>query len=115
MNQQNQSDNAILQELGRRLSSLRLNQNLTQMDLARQSGLSRQTIQRAESGEPIQTLSLVKLLRVLNHLEGIHALLPEPVASPIQQLKSKSSVRQRASKKKPPTTPSKPWVWGEDK
>ncbi len=115
MKHKNESDSAILRELGQKVVTLRLNQNKTQMELAQQSGLSRQTIQRAESGEPIQTLSLVKLLRALNHLDGIHALLPEPVVSPIQQLKSRSAARQRASRKKPSTTPSKPWSWGEDK
>lgn len=115
MNNQTLSDEAILKELGRKITVLRLNQNKTQMQLAKESGLSRQTVQRAEMGEAIQTLSLVRLLRALQHLDGVDALLPEAIVSPIQQLKSKTLNRKRASRKKPSNTPSEPWVWGDEK
>lgn len=41
------SDEAFLRELGRRLTSLRLEQNLTQALLAERAGVSKRTLQAA--------------------------------------------------------------------
>jgi putative transcriptional regulator len=105
------SDAAILQELGRRLAQYRLNQNLTQEALAHEAGISLRTLTRIEGGEPSQTSNVLRVLRVLGLLDNLEALVPAPAVSPIEQLKLKGRVRQRASSPAPVRV-AEPWVWG---
>jgi len=104
----------IRQELGKRLKSERLNQNITQAVLAKQAGISRRTLVGAERGEPFTIDTLLSILRALNRLEQIDLFLPEPEISPIQLSKLKGKKRQKASGTftypKPRNTP---WVWKE--
>lgn len=91
------SDNAIMNEFGLRVSRYRLNKNMTQSALAVEAGVSTPTVQRAESGASIQLVKLIRILRALNLIENIEALIPELSVSPLQQLKIKGKTRQRAS------------------
>jgi transcriptional regulator with XRE-family HTH domain len=104
------SDTSVLLELGQRLAQYRLNRNLTQQALAREAGISLRTLNRIESGEPSQTANLIRLLRVLGLLDNLEALVPEAPVSPMQQLKLKGKVRQRASSSSPAQV-SEPWSW----
>jgi len=57
------SDEALLQELGRRIARLRLERNLSQAQLAEQAGISKRTLEGLEAGAAATQLSL--FLRVL--------------------------------------------------
>ncbi|MDY6982675.1 MAG: helix-turn-helix transcriptional regulator [Pseudomonadota bacterium] len=105
------SDEAVLQELGRRLAQYRLNLNLTQQALAREAGISLRTLNRIECGEPSQTANVVRVLRALGLLGNVEALVPEAPASPIQQLKLKGRARKRASSARRATQAAEPWSW----
>jgi putative transcriptional regulator len=105
------SDASVLLELGQRLAQYRLNRNMTQQALAREAGISLRTLNRIESGEPSQTANLIRLLRVLGLLDNLEALVPEAPVSPMQQLKLKGKVRQRASSSSAPAQVAEPWVW----
>jgi transcriptional regulator with XRE-family HTH domain len=105
------SDAAVLKELGNRLAQYRLNQNLTQEALAYEAGISLRTLTRIENGAPSQTSNLLRVLRVLGLLDNLDALVPAPAVSPIEQLKLKGKVRQRASSPAPAHV-AEPWVWG---
>jgi putative transcriptional regulator len=105
------SDTAVLQELGKRLAQYRLNQNLTQEALAHEAGISLRTLTRIESGAPSQTSNVLRVLRVLGLLDNLEALVPAPAVSPIEQLKLKGRVRQRASSSAPARV-AEPWAWG---
>jgi transcriptional regulator with XRE-family HTH domain len=110
------SDEAVLRELGQRLAAARLQQNLTQMQLAEQAGISKSTLQRLESGEAATQLSgFVRVCRALGLLEQFETLVPEPVPSPMAQLKLQGRQRQRASSSKAahPHRTGKKWTWGE--
>lgn len=107
-------DNIILTELGSRIKRNRLNKNISQQELARQSGVSYKTITRLESGQSVQLLSLLKILRALSLLQNLDALLPEIHESPIQKLEMKGKTRKKAYPKKKDDAKNK-WVWGEDK
>jgi transcriptional regulator with XRE-family HTH domain len=108
------TDQAILGELGERLASTRVQLNLTQADLAEQAGVAKRTIERLESGQAATQLSgFLRVCRVLGLLERLEAFIPEPVPSPIAQLKQKSRQRQRASGKKSVPRQSRKWTWGE--
>ena len=51
------TDAAVLTEIGRRLARVRLEKNLTQVQLAEQAGVSKSTVQRLESGDVSPQLS----------------------------------------------------------
>ena len=90
------TDAEILRELGSRLRSYRLQQNLGIADVARQAGLNRNTILNAEAGKNPRLGTVVRLLRVYGRLEAFDAFLPPPTISPLQLLRTKGRVRQRA-------------------
>jgi len=108
-----QSDNAILAELGSRLSSLRVSQNMTQASLAREAGISKRTLERIEAGQSAQITNFVRVLRVLNVLDRLETLLPRPETGPMDLLKSSGKTPQRASRRGT-TKEIQPWQWGDD-
>ena len=109
------SDDALLKELGGRIARYRLNMNLTQEALAKEAGLSERTIIRVEHGDSTQAANLFRILRALRLVENMEALIPEPVASPIQQLKRQGKQRRRASPRSATPKSKKPWSWGDER
>jgi len=110
------TDTAILTEMGRRLARLRLERNLTQVQLAEQAGVAKSTVQRLESGGVSPQLSgFIRVCRVLDLLERFDLLVPEPVPSPVEQLKLGGKRRRRASATKAPSPAPKRWQWGDEK
>lgn len=108
------TDAATLAELGRRIELLRLERNLTQDGLATEAGVGRATVQRLERGESVQLGSLLGILRALGLLEGLNALVPEPLPNPVEQLELQRGRRRRASPRREPEPPARPWSWGDD-
>lgn len=107
-------DGALLQEMGRRLSRRRLELNLTQEEVAREAGVSKRTVERLEAGHSTQLTLFLRIIRVLDLLDRLDLLLPEPVTSPIELLDFRGRERKRATGEREPSTPSAPWRWGED-
>jgi transcriptional regulator with XRE-family HTH domain len=106
------SDQAILRELGERLTRTRLDLNLTQAALAEQSGVSKRTIERLESGQAATQLSsFLRVCRTLGLIERFEMLVPELAPSPMAQLKQLGHKRQRATGST--TRPAEKWTWGE--
>jgi len=109
------SDQVILGELGGRLARARLERNLTQAQLAAQAGVSKNTVQRLESGSVATQLSgFIRVCRALNLVERFDLLVPEPVLSPIEQLKLRGRRRQRASTRRKAKAPTRKWQWGDE-
>ncbi len=107
-------DEALLLELGRRLTAVRLAQNLTQAALAERAGVAKRTVERLESGAVATQLSgFLRVCRALNLLEGLEALVPESGASPIAQLKLQGVQRKRASKAQAAKARKEKWTWGD--
>ena len=110
------TDAAVLTEIGRRLARVRLEKNLTQVQLAEQAGVSKSTVQRLESGDVSPQLSgFIRVCRVLDLIERLDLLVPEPVPSPVEQLKLGGKRRKRASKAKVPKPSPKKWQWRDEK
>lgn len=110
----NLTDQAVLQELGKRLTALRIGRNLTQAALAEQAGMAKRTVERMESGQvALQLSSFVRVCRVLGLLEQFESLVPEQVPSPMAQLKLQGRTRQRVSSRAVATDTSKKWTWDE--
>ena len=108
------SDEAILKELGNRIAQTRLNQNITQSALSEEAGISLPTEQRAEHGHPVQTTTLIRILRALGLAENLESLIPPPAISPVQQLKIQGKRRKRASSGSVRSQDEAPWSWGDD-
>ncbi|MEO8459952.1 MAG: helix-turn-helix transcriptional regulator [Dokdonella sp.] len=109
------TDSSILSEVGTRLARLRLEKNLTQIELARQAGVGVRTVQRLETGAVATQLSgLLRICRALGIVERFDALIPQSAASPIAELKRQGRKRQRASGSSPPPRDTGKWTWGED-
>ncbi len=108
------SDSAVLEEVGRRLARTRLERNLSQEQLARESGVSKATVERLEAGAPIKSTSLIRVLRALDRLETLDRLLPEPLPSPVERLKLQGRRRQRAGIARRSDGELGPWRWGDE-
>lgn len=109
------TDDAVLVELGGRLARIRLERNLTQAQLAEQAGISKRTVERLETGAVATQLSgFLRVCRVLEVLERFDALVPEPVPSPVAQLKLQGRQRRRASTLKTGKPSARKWQWGDE-
>jgi putative transcriptional regulator len=111
------TDDAVLEELGRRLARTRLERNLTQAQLAHEAGLAPLTVLRLERGEAVRLPSLVRILRALGLLEALDGLIPEPAPSPIERVKLQGRRRQRASgaRATPRRAAEGAWRWGDER
>ena len=110
------TDNAIMEELGRRLRQARLARNVSQGALAEEAGVARFTLQRIEEGRSTSTANLIKLLRALDLLEGLDGLVPEGIGRPVDQVRRRSESRQRAGspRKRPRRKEGDQWQWGDE-
>ena len=108
------SDDAVLAEIGKRIADRRVDLQLTQAAVAEQAGIAKRTLERMEAGHSSQLSSLVRLLRVLDGLPGLDSLVPETGLRPMDLLKRKGKVRQRASGRRAAKAPGTPWSWDED-
>jgi len=95
------NDTAILEELGHRIQRERLNQNMSQADMALKAGVSRRAYQNLEVGLACALPLLIRVLRALNKLDMLDFFLPEPGPSPIQLAKLKGRLRARSSRHRP--------------
>ncbi len=91
------TDDAVLAELGARIASRRVELQLTQAAVAEQAGIAKRTLERMEAGQTSQLGTLVRVLRVLDAASGLDNLIPESGPRPMDLLKQKGKVRQRAS------------------
>lgn len=108
------TDDAILSEIGARIAARRVDLQLTQAAAAEQAGIAKRTLERMEAGHSSQLSSLVRVLRVLDALPGLDNLVPEIGPRPMDLLKRKGKVRQRASGQRAMKAPGKPWSWDDD-
>lgn len=110
------TDQAVVAEIGRRVAAHRVAMRLNQNDLAQRAGVGRSTVQRIESGESIQLLSLVKILRALGRMEGVDALLPPSLRTPLLDLERERNRRRRVRRKAKEAVPGdgEAWAWGDE-
>lgn len=107
------TDDAVLAELGARIAGRRVELQLTQADVAEQAGIAKRTLERMEAGQTSQLGTLVRVLRVLDAASGLDNLIPESGPRPMDLLKQKGKVRQRASGKRAAKAAGTPWRWDE--
>ena len=109
------SDDAVLEELGRRLVRRRLALRFSQAELAEQAGLGKRTVERIEAGESAQLISLIRVLRVLDLLPALDAMIPVETVRPMALLKQGGKLPKRVRKRDSESRveEDKPWSWGE--
>lgn len=98
----NLSDQDLLEKIGIRLKTLRLQANVSQQHIADQNGMSRSSIVDMEKGKNFTIQSLIAYLRTINQLQMLNTFFEEienPI-SPVELLKLQNKLKkQRASKK----------------
>lgn len=116
------SDDAILTELGRRLSRYRIDARMTQQALADRAGISKSTLERIEAGAPSQLPNLIRVLRALDMLPALDHAIPPPAPRPMELLRNQHKAPQRVRKTRSQTSASAgdtatstPWVWGDER
>jgi transcriptional regulator with XRE-family HTH domain len=109
------TDSAVLAELGARLRNARLERNLSQAALAEAAGIGRVTLQRIEEGASGASLpSLIRILRALDLSEGLNRLVPEVAPSPLEEVRRRGR-RRRAGSPRPRGDEGPPsWRWGDE-
>lgn len=107
------NDEAVLAELGARLSRRRIDLQLTQAELARESGVSKRTVERIEAGASAQMASMIRILRVLDLLAGMDRFIPPAGPRPMELIKNKGRSRRRASSGRKDGGRDEPWNWKE--
>lgn len=86
----------LLAEFGDNVKRLRLDRNMTQMELARQAAISRTALVNLESGAGATLNTLVRVLRVLDRVQWLATLAPQVRVSPVDVMRL-GHQRQRAS------------------
>ena len=107
------TDDAVLAELGSRIAARRIELQLTQAAVAEQAGIAKRTLERMEAGQTSQLATLVRVLRVLEVASGLDSLIPESGPRPMDLVKRKGKVRQRASGQRAAKASGKSWSWDE--
>ncbi len=96
------SDIAIQQQIGKKLKSARLRQNITQAHLATDAQVSLSSIKKIEKGEISSFDAFIRVLRTLGKLDFMLPLVEEEQMSPNEYYEfvnaAKKKVRKRASK-----------------
>ncbi len=115
------TDDAILAEIGGRIARRRLELQLTQSELAEQAGIGKRTLERIEAGASAQLSNIIRLFRVLDLIDGLDTVVPDAQQRPMELLKRKGKVRQRASKPRDAKASTnqiaepQPWSWDDDR
>jgi transcriptional regulator with XRE-family HTH domain len=101
------SDQALAEFIGQFIRSKRMEQNITQAQLAKDAGISRSTLVLLEKGETASLGTLLQVLRMLNQLHVLAAFEITPVISPLllakEEMKKRQRVRTKPSSKQPKT------------
>ena len=103
----------IERELCERVDQIPLARNVTQKQLAEQTGLSKRTIERFAKGEGTSLDTFIRNLQALNIAQNLFAILPDPSVRPVERIERGGQERQRA---RPDVSPDDEgeWEWGDD-
>jgi len=103
------SDKVLVESIGKFVQHHRLNQNKTQIDVAKAANISRSTLSLLERGEKIALNTLIQVLRVLDLLYVMDGFKIKNEISPIEYAKLQKKKRQRARNKDKNSTDDLGW------
>ena len=99
--------------LAGQLKKIRLTRNLTQAQLAKESGISLATIKRLENGQTITLNTFIRILIALDLQHNLATLLPDPAIRPVERVNTGGHERQRARPVQSDLEDST-WSWGDE-
>lgn len=108
------SNEQVQVELGKRIRRARIDMPLTQEELADKAGVSVGTVNGVERGRDLRLSSLLNILRALNMLQNVEALVPPALVRPTE-LARLGKERQRATAPAHRKRRKGDWVWGDEK
>ena len=82
-----QTNAAIIRQIGSKLKELRIEKNMKQKELADAAGVSVFTISSIENGKTTSLLTVIQLLRALEHLDYLDSFFQEESISPVAYAK----------------------------
>ena len=99
-----------IKELGQKIKSYRILNDMSQQDLEDKSGVSKRSISRLEQGESVQVDNLFKIIIALGLGDNIDLLVPEQTKRPSYYLKKSEDRPKRVRKK----SVKKEFKWGDE-
>lgn len=109
MNNQKGSQEYI-KELGQKIKTYRIMNEMSQQDLEDKSGVSKRSISRLEQGEAVQVDNLFKILLALGLGDNIELLVPDQTKRPSYYLGKSENKPKRVRKK----TEKNEFKWGDE-
>lgn len=107
----NQKDyQEYIKELGQKIKTYRVMKEMSQQDLADQTGVSKRSISRLEQGESVQVDNLFKVLLALDLGDNIELLVPDQTKRPSFYLENSDNKPKRVRKK----TVKNDFKWGDE-
>jgi len=94
-----QADKVIIQRIGEKIKKTRLKQNITQMNLAEEAGISLSTLKKMENGEIASFDALLRMLRTLGLLDVLQPLIEEEQLSPNEYYELVNSANKKSRKR----------------
>lgn len=104
---------SILASLGDQIRNIRLSRNITQAQLAEESGVTVLTIGRLEQGLGSTLDTFIRVLIALGLVQNLAGLLPDPSIRPMERISGSGVERQRARPDTSAETLSA-WSWGDE-
>jgi transcriptional regulator with XRE-family HTH domain len=116
MNSDSGTINDIIIRIGASVKGRRIQKELSQIDLAKKSGVSRTSIARFETGAGnISLQNLLLLMKVLDMIEELKKLFRAPEISPSMLAKATTKKMRSRVRKSKKTIEKKVWIWGDEK
>jgi transcriptional regulator with XRE-family HTH domain len=93
------TDEEISRILGDRIKARRLMRNMTQEELARETGLTKLTIQKIEQGRGSRLETFIRILRVFGDLAHLNHILQTQNISIKEQYENRSRKHRKRARK----------------
>ena len=100
-----------IKELGKKIKTYRIMNEMSQQHLEDKSGVSKRSISRLEQGESVQVDNLFKILIALNLGDNIELLVPDQTKRPSYYLEDKETKSKRVKRK---TGKKNDFKWGDE-
>lgn len=113
-------DAALLGRIGSEIERLRLEANRTRESVADHAGVGLSTLARLERDGSSTLLTLIKVLRALDRVDLLEALMTDPRPGPQALLVDRGRPRRRARSPRGGSDPADraakdaPWSWGDE-
>lgn len=99
-----------ISELGQKIKTYRIMNEMSQQDLEDKSGVSKRSISRLEQGESVQLDNLFKIIIALGLAGNIEMLVPDQTKRPSYYLEKAENQPKRVRKKTEKTN----FKWGDE-